>query len=906
MATELTKTAQLLSEKTNPEPQMIVEIDGITEVFGALPVTEVVKIGAIGLEIGNFKIGGVVEKPESRDWIDLKNSTKSLSQQISNDGTGLSSVQSIKVKILDVNERLSAIFSPGVVVGDILTRQANVYLSFVGGAHPNDSVKIMSGLIDEIVFGAGFAVISIAHPEQIKRQKILRKIDAVSVNRIDYNSITVQDLFMRRRNQLRDLLSIEYLDTTTAGNETASINPTTFLITVNIESGVSTAQDVETALRNDPYVSSVLDVEITGTKSNPQTAISATNFLKDTTITLDTTEGLVEPQSILRSYIRIEDEIMEYTGISGNDLTGVVRGQLNTLPVFHEPDEDAESFYRMIDEPIDMALKVMLSNGGTAFKSGVAVERFNQVDPATFIQNAIYFKSADIESELGLVQGDLITITLATEGANNVADRQIASFGTIPSGSYIVLAGTDIVTEIDSAAVAAFKSKYNTLPKEAGFGMSPIFVDVPRHESIRETFSANFPTYDYYIKDEIEGTDFINKDIYLPINLFAIPRIGKSSLNIIKPPLTDADTKLINEDSVVGPDRIRLKRSINNQFYNAITYRYEQGSIDDDFFAGVAIDSESSQEIIDAGIRPLTIDAPGIRREEKTDTLLRNNALKQILRFRFGAENMVVQVLYRAGFNLDVGDTVIFDGEALKITDTTLGKRGLLPRLMEIGNKEMDFESGNIKLTLIDTAFNLDGRFGTIGPASKVDTGATTTNVPIKRSFGTNELTQENAKWQSFIGENIRVRSPDLTFDEEVKLVRFLPTQENVIEVDPPLSSAPLENYVVDMPVYDPSDTASNRLWKTIHCYATPQVDVTSGTSTTQFDVGAGDIGKFFVGGFIRIHNDDFSRDSGDTSIVDITGTTITSKGDLGFTPAVGDRVELIGFGDKGKPYRII
>jgi hypothetical protein len=90
---------------------------------------------------------------------------------------------------------------------------------------------------------------------------------------------------------------------------------------------------------------------------------------------------------------------------------------------------------------------------------------------------------------------------------------------------------------------------------------------------------------------------------------------------------------------------------------------------------------------------------------------------------------------------------------------------------------------------------------------------------------------------------------------------------------------------------------------KAIHCFAGPRVNVTSGTSTDIFTVGAGDIGKFFEGATVRVHSADFSVDSGDVEILSITGNDVTVD-DMGFTALLGYEVDLIGFSsDEGAPY---
>jgi len=70
-------------------------------------------------------------------------------------------------------------------------------------------------------------------------------------------------------------ISVEYLDTATAGNEVASLSGGD-TISVAIESGVSTATQVLAAIQAVPSIISNVSVVITGTASDPQTAFAET------------------------------------------------------------------------------------------------------------------------------------------------------------------------------------------------------------------------------------------------------------------------------------------------------------------------------------------------------------------------------------------------------------------------------------------------------------------------------------------------------------------------------------------------------------------------------------------------------------------------------------------------------
>ena len=130
MAIELTTRTKLLSEQNNLVQQIILKIDGITEIFGAQPITEIVKVGAPGLLVGGFVVGDLVELEESRPWVMLPGTTNSITQQLEDDNANVNSISRMNIKLVDKDRTLSSIFSPGVRVDDLLSREADVYVTF--------------------------------------------------------------------------------------------------------------------------------------------------------------------------------------------------------------------------------------------------------------------------------------------------------------------------------------------------------------------------------------------------------------------------------------------------------------------------------------------------------------------------------------------------------------------------------------------------------------------------------------------------------------------------------------------------------------------------------------------------------------------------------------------------------
>jgi len=99
MAFQLTKTAELLSEKTSVRQQLILEIDGIPFSYGALPVTKGLEYGD-GATYGDGSIyGGGIESPTSKAYVSLKRSTRSIKQQLEQDKVTVSGAVDLKLNL---------------------------------------------------------------------------------------------------------------------------------------------------------------------------------------------------------------------------------------------------------------------------------------------------------------------------------------------------------------------------------------------------------------------------------------------------------------------------------------------------------------------------------------------------------------------------------------------------------------------------------------------------------------------------------------------------------------------------------------------------------------------------------------------------------------------------------------
>ena len=120
------------------------------------------------------------------------------------------------------------------------------------------------------------------------------------------------------------------------------------------------------------------------------------------------------------------------------------------------------------------------------------------------------------------------------------------------------------------------------------------------------------------------------------------------------------------------------------------------------------------------------------------------------------------------------------------------------------------------------------------------------------------------------------------------------------------LPISPLNGYYISLDNYSTSTIPAVMSYcKGIHAYLDPTVTVTAGTSSTQFSVSPTNALKFSTGNSIYIHDVSYTNRSSNVTVLSVnTGTgLITVSNSLGFTPAAGMIVELIGFPDSGAGY---
>jgi len=528
--------------------------------------------------------------------------------------------------------------------------------------------------------------------------------------------------------------------------------------------------------------------------------------ISETTITLNDTSDLIDritgpdgtKDDDYSTYIKVNDEVIQYTGISGNDLTGCVRGSLGTTAATHDLEDSVKSFYRLNGNAVELALKVMLSGWGGPFVEDVDVGNFNFLDAGTTVTNSMFFDGVNVEEVYGLTAGDYITTTGASDGANNVTDKVIESVTVTSLGSYIVITGVTFVDEFGTSGVVDFRSRYDTLGD--GLGMSPDEVDVAEHTRLQTLFLSGF-SHDIYLKDSVDnGRDFISNELYKPIACYAVPRQARSSISYTIGPLPTQSIKTLSTDNVLNANKLTTKRSLGRNFYNTIIYKYEEDAGFDIFKKGFLTTNATSKTQIPVGTRALTIISKGLR----AANTVTSSATRLLQRYAFGANYINgIQVDFRTGFNLEVSDLILLDGASLLINDASTGLDTSPLKFYEIVSKDFNFRTGQVTLGIVDTNYSAAARYALISPASHVNAGISGTSFTIKESYASEHGASEFKKWEDYGEIYVRVRNETYGTSATAQIDGF---SGNTVTLKTSLGFTPSADMIMELSDYSQAD----------------------------------------------------------------------------------------------------
>jgi len=734
MAIPLTTRTQRALRETGIEPNIIVRFEGLDTLFSAQPVQEFINIGDPDLFVGDsdFFIGGLrdVDPSINRVLVDSEGTSFRIQQQINHDEGKSSSVSSMTVGLVDKDQYVTLLISPGQLIEDILGRKAQIFVTYGVVSFFEDALEVFKGFVTTVDSGTGVVRFKLNHPETKKKVNLFKTFET----RLD-----------------------------------ANINAT------------------------------------------------------QTTITVEDGSVLLEPSGPLTTYLRIGAEIIQYTTVTGNTITGITRGVLGSTAAPASTGDQVRALYALEDNPLELALQLMMSGHGTdPIYENIPVTHFLKIGSSpSLVANAVYFEAINLSRDYGLRAGDTVTITGASNGANNVT-RTVTDVVRANSGFYAVLDGAPLVLEEDSSAVMDTFTQFNTLPD--GMRMKPDEVDIDQHERLRDFFFSSTQMRFYIKEDEIDGKQFLDEQLYKPIACYALPRLAKTSVGYTVGPIPGEDIRTLDLTNIKDPRQLRITRGSARSFFNEVVYKYDDTPLveDEKYTSGAIVISQTSKNRIPGVNRTYEIESQGLRTDLNAQNIVASNAQRILDRYQFAAEIITASALLRDTAGLEIGDIVVIAFNELQMSDISRGDRQFEPRLFEVLNKTLSLKTGDVELSLLDTGLNLDSRFGLMSPTSPISGVISQSQFVIAPDsvYGSRYGLDEYREWENIINisnpMSVRIHNADYSIDEDLVVTGV---SENTFTLDTPASITLTAGLLVEFTDYADADTSDKQ--KLVYGYMT-------------------------------------------------------------------------------------
>lgn len=614
----------------------------------------------------------------------------------------------------------------------------------------------------------------------------------------------------------------------------------------------------------------------------------------------------------VRPYLHIGDEYILYgynpfhpTGTHAPYIQVLERGARGTTKVSHDVGDEVSHAVELQENALLLALQIMLSGNGV-LDLGNAAALGGVVDPnVPHATNVILLPgSVDANRDFGLVVGDSVTVAGSGKSANNKTVT-VTGFGSaFGETNRLIYCSDSFQYENPSTATLTFRSQFDVLPTQIGLKIPPAEVDTQGHIDLKNLyFYGSEYTLKIFVTDQQTGKDFIESQLYFPIGAYSLTRQGRLSVGFTRPPMATQSLVFLDSSNVIEPNAITTQRGLNSRkFFNQIQYEYDP--TDAGAYQAVirALDTDSLNEI---GVMTLLpIKSNGLH--GANGELVADRVTRRLLgRYKRGAVEISLKVNFAAGSQIESGDVVaVVDDGGLAIQNFETGNRYLGSMLLEVTDRTLDVKTGQSQLKLVTgLGSQLDDRYGTIAPSSKLL--STSTNVLLRMDSTSFGATTQAAKWADYVGQTIRVHSPTYSVSGTTTLTGISATVPDALEVSPALGFTPGANYIVEIDSYpattNPDDDA---LYKMIYSFLDPTLSVLAGSTSTVIQLSTVDAAKCTAGQKVIVHNADYSIESAETAIQSVSATSITLASALSFTPAAGQKVDLIGFIDGGGPYR--
>lgn len=740
MVFELTERARIEADKVNKEPQIVLDISGLDEKFGAVTLKKYIRVGDDELYIGDtWRVGGFNEVEDQKPYITFtKGTSTKLTQTIDQDKGETSTITSMSVTVIDKNEEISALLKPDTTQSptfDLLGRSCKVWFGFAESGWKDDYIIIFRGIIESYSAHGGYVTFNLAAVDKLVDSELFPKVEVELATSCDSSTGYIQ------------------LDSGVNIIDDTSSFPL-------VATGLNTYLQVEDEIIQ---VDQIFDNGFAQVTRGALGTSAASHAVDSVASTIYEIQG-----NVIDIVLRLLFSNPEYTNPFGTSSFRVMQSNTyaNNIPFNNfrkvsgtEDDADAIVFIGTnVKTEYGVRAGDFISIGGSASGNDVALEEILDVTVTDEGNSVVSVSGQDFTEEVD---------TSATAGF-------ASQYGVYTAGLKLPhdLVDIDEFIRIRDRHFSATRNSFY----------------------IKDTMN---------VREFIEQKVFKPASLYrVPRNgqfslAYHFPPLPDEEIKILD------STNVVNPSSIAIRRSVsqNFYNTVVIKYNESPTEdKFEKGYITSNEDSKSRIDVKSKIfEIEGFGLRDdKTVEGSTTDGAQYATTA----ADRRLKKYAFGAEFIKgLKVNFKTGFNMDIGDIVNVDLADLKITDIKSGTRSGSARLFEIENKTMNLKTGEISLDLVDTNFNLDARYGLMSPASKVKAGISGTQFVIKPSpnqraqFGVNEF----KKWDNKIGASLLVRNDDFSVSG---IAALQSVSSNTLTVSTDLGFTPAEDYVVELSPY--------------------------------------------------------------------------------------------------------